>query len=655
MPTVLKDGDVRFLRGMDPSADPRTLPEGAYAWAENLINREGALAVRPGFDWCMTLPPGTPQGLAVFTPRNGLPQLVAFVNGECYSSAYPFSGYRKVGGVKLSEHAECVYTCQATKSVERNLDDSLKLVEAHELLMLQDGISPPAYFDGHEVATAAGTQGTPAGTHMVYAGGRLWVARKNKIFACDFADPLSSYEQTYNTLGGINYYLLPGECTGLTRTPGGLDGLSAQVLAFCANSATVFRSDILTRSQWLEVDNFQSEVLPGVGCVSHRSIVAENGLIWWNSSKGYTRLDVAQFVRESSKVPTIDPELEALKPLYGPINRSCAVYHNNMLLHSVPLESRKNTHTFVFDEAIKDRTSGQSAPPAWVSAWTGVNPVQWVKVDFAGRTRVFVLSSDDDGHNRIYEAFCSAPLDNGCDISWCFESRGYSANTSERKLIRWAEYSLEDVLGDLDLLVSWAGSGRGRWKAAGTARHSAQTGIFDTQTEITSESKLFSLKGQARESRTQSINLFPEDTLTTSGIEGVTADANATTERVDDSFSIRIDGSGRAVVRKIAVVMDMTNLPTTGEVVPEESSDRMTRYDGAASTSATSLATPPTTYSATATQTAVHGVGGVFTGTGVATVKSVISEQSAEKEATQRARAAAEEQMRYLAPKHVGT
>ena len=39
----IKDGDVRFARGMDSVSDPVTLPQESYIFGTNILNRGGAL------------------------------------------------------------------------------------------------------------------------------------------------------------------------------------------------------------------------------------------------------------------------------------------------------------------------------------------------------------------------------------------------------------------------------------------------------------------------------------------------------------------------------------------------------------------------------------------------------------------------------------
>jgi hypothetical protein len=75
---------------------------------------------------------------------------------------------------------------------------------------------------------------------------------------------------------------------------------------------------------------------------------------------------------------------------------------------------------------------------------------------------------DEDGNNRLWEAFIPDRLDNGCPITWAVETRGTFGPTSQAGKIpgsncrfQWADIALSGIAEDLNLGVFFAGSTRG--------------------------------------------------------------------------------------------------------------------------------------------------------------------------------------------------
>lgn len=646
MTGALKDGDVRFARGSDSVSDPATLGPESYVSSVNMLNRGGVLQTRPGLRCVFTLPDGVLQGLSVFKPRIGLPVLTSFVSGVPYVSSFPFSSVREVGGARMSATAKRVYTEQTTKSVERNADGSLTLITPRSLLMVQDGVSPASYFDGRILAAVTGKQKTPQGTHMAWVGHRLWVARREQLFAGDIGDPFSAVEQEFNTLGGINYFILPGQCTGLGKAPGN----KVPLLVFTDSSTTVFRSDILNRALWTDTPDFQSDLFPNLGCVASRSIVSKSGLLWWYSDFGLVNLNTARTFQVSSDIDFLDREMiRSSRALNGDVSGIASASYENFLLTSVPHASKKNRHTWVLDGSTNDLLDDKF-PPAWSSVWTGVNPVQWVSVKINGRTRLFCASADDDGINRVYEAFTSDRQDNGCDIPWSFDTRVYTAGSIIPKHMRYLEYALSELSGQVDLKISWAGASRGRWKPIARPTFLAQRGNIFADGVYSSETPLFALKKQSRLDRTQDVRDLPPDPLSSAGIEGLVVPISANKEEIDRGFQIRFEGSGRCAVRALRLFMDAEAEPDSGSPGQAEDDDHFVRFDGAAADNLNDLNEAPEIFTASATEVAQRGN---FAAAASASIRSTISQSDADKRAKQVARARAEYRYRTIAPKKV--
>jgi hypothetical protein len=648
---LIKDGDAAFNAGLDSASDPLELPPTTYGWSVNMLNRGGILQARPGFNWKVTLPSGKLQGMEVFVPDVGTPVILVAVAGVIYASSYPYADYRMVEGARMSPISDFVHMVQTVQSVESNTDGSLSLINPRQLMIIQDGAAPPAYFDGQRLNVLIGAGSTPQGTHMVWAGARLWVSRGPQIFASDIANPLSFMEQTYNTLGGINYFLLPGPCTGMALLPGNANNQSP-ILAFTAETTTMFQANILNRALWPTTAGFQNMMFPNVGCVSRRSIVSVAGLLWWFSEFGLTRLDAAQASQLTTRLFRVDNELvRSESQLSDDLSGVAGAAYENFILMSTPSSNVRNRHTWVYDATVAERLSESanvltSIPSVWASLWTGVFPVAWTALSAYGSKRLFCVSSDTDGQNRIYEAFCKERRDNGCDFPWSVESRAYTGGSLQRKHLRYLEYALSEMSGNVTLKVSWAGANRGRWKSMSARSFRSHEGNLDASRSYKATDLIYGLKKQSRTARTQDIRDVQEDSLTSAGIEGPVETVLPDKEAIDSAFQFRVEGSGPCALRSLRAFMDLEGEPASGQAEEDETDDHFVRFDGAASNVETALDVRPVSYT---------GVGnGVarwnnFAGNATATVTSFVSQVDADKRAAQVAQQRAEAFLRSTA------
>lgn len=647
------DGDARFGGGLDSFSENLTLAPGKYIWAENLVNRGGVLQTRPGFRTRIKLPDGKLQGLTTYYPSQAsarVPQLIAIVSGNVYASEYPYRGFRQIGGASLSATAKRVYTVNTIKAVQRNADNSLRLIQPQSIMVFQDGLSPACYYDGVMLRPSVGTFAIPQGTIMCWAGNRLWVARREKLFAGDIGDPLSFREQTFNLLGGVQCFLLPGEITAMHETPG---VNLPQLLVFTDRTTSTFRSDVYDRSQWNSINPFQRKIFPRLGCVSQRSITSIGGTLYWFSLDGVTTLDTAEFNSQATKVRHMDNELIRSKSRLGADWSGVAgIGFDNFLLMSVPHAGKFNRHTWVMDSSSEDLMTNES-PACWSSIWTGVQPVEWTNVTANGVETIFCASADPDGHNRIYEAFTSDRRDNGVDIPWAAEIRALTGGSVDKKRFRYAEYMLSELVGEVNLRISWAGAQRGQWKACSVPTFKAREGSLSYNDIIDPSTPIFAFKKQSRLARTNDILEVPEGPLSAAGVEGpvFNVEPSGTKEAIDTAFAFRIEGSGPCGLREFKVYMDPVKPADSGQRTTIETGDPAVRFDGAASKNAEDLDAPLEIFSSTKSETARYKN---YASTKTATVQSLVSQADADKRASQSAREAAEVVLRSLVPKRVG-
>ena len=666
---IVQDGDTRFAKGMDSVSDPFTLGPESYVYSLNMLNRGGAMKSRPGHRVVLTLPDGVPQGLKVFHPRKGNPVMLPIIAGKVYVTKKPFTDYTQVAGAELYAKSEQVWHAMTTQSVERNPDDSLKLITPRKLLFLQDGVSPPLYYDGHVLTAVTGPNKTPQGTVMAFAGSRLWVANGERLYAGDIGDPTTFLEQTVNQLGGISYYILPDSITAMAPLPGAASQTKNPLVCYTRTSTSLFRANILNRNLWPTIEDFQSDIFPNIGCVSDRSVVNHSGMLWWFSDFGTVRLDSAHNSNVSGRMDYVDREMtRSSSNLNEDLSKVASTHFENFMLTSVPHASLKNEHTWVYDSNTNDRLN-EEFPSAWASIWTGINPVEYASVKVNGRTRLFCLSADDDGKNRLYELFTDDRRDNGCDFPWAMESRAYTGGNASPKELRFLEYALSELAGEVHLKFSWAGASRGRWKpfskpifhavegnVVATQEYGAEDGAASGSGSGSSSASgsgdmLFAFKTQSRLARTQDVRDMNEDDLTSAGVEGQVYQVEAEKEAIDSAFQFRVDGSGPCAIRMLRMFADMASDPDTGMQENPEVADHFVRFDGAASKDEADLDEAPETWTATKT---VRAQIGNYGANGVGTVISSISQLDADKRATQVAAAKAEANVAAVVPDYVG-
>lgn len=582
----IEDFDVRFLSGMDSLSEPGSLGPDYFSRSMNTVNRGGVVQCRPGYRCRFTAASGNFQGAAVFRPKQGNVVLLYVVAGVLYVSQYPFREVSVESGASFSEQARQLFFQQAEQSLQYNDDGSLTLITPRNVMVIQDGaLSAPAVYDGTSAQTYRGAGSIPLGGVMAWSGDRLWVARGANLFASDIANPFSFREPDY--FATVSAFTLPGEITALAEVP---NSNIAQLLVFTSSTTSLIQSGVRNRETWNSTPNFQRVLFPAVGCLSDRSITSHLGLLWWYSNFGLTSLDSAGVTQVSSVLPYRDNEMADSKSRLSPDLTGVAMaFFENYLLVSVPYCDKYNRHTWVLDNApiqLAEKKSGA----AWNSFWTGTRPLQWVYGNFAGSEEIFHFSKDYDGETRLWESFTPDRLDDGCEITWYLESRGVDAGLPlQLKTFRYADVFLQELEGDVDIAVFWAGASRGRYKRILTKRIKASRGSIRTGSALRYDSTLFAMKKQTRTIRTQDArDLAGAETLTSTDVESALA------EFIDESFQILIVGSGPGAVQGLRYFFEppqgqrgsvSPNKEVSGAVEEDETDENFVRFDGAAADS----------------------------------------------------------------------
>lgn len=648
-----QEGDGAFVGGENSDLHPVYLQPSQYSRGMNVVNRGGRIQCRPGYRCLASWPEGRLQGFFMFRPRLGEPVLVFMVAGLVYTSLFPFKEYRQLEDLRFSDSARQAYFCQGTKALNQNEDGSLQLIAPRHILVIQDGgLTSPAIFDGTTASHVSGPGSIPLGGPMAWSGDRLWVARRNEVFAGDLADPISFTEPLYIT--GTASFLFNSEVTALH--PVNSIASVPQLLVFTRNNTETLQSGIRLREQWISVPDFQREVLPSIGCVSERSVVTHGGYLWWFSRYGLTSFDSASQAFVTSSIPYLDQEMSDSKAyLSSDLAGVASAVHENYLLVSVPYASEFNLHTWVLDNS--PIPGGRRSAPAWNSFWSGTRPVQWWSGLVMGRERVLHISADSDGVNRLWEAFTPDRLDNGCEITWWAELRGYAVNSPAKyKEFRYADINFTELSGTIDLAVFWAGASRGKYKRILTKRVLAARGMLRAAETFNANSRLFALKKQSRYLRTQDAkSASPEEDLSSCFIEAPYI------EHKDDAFQLLVIGSGPgAIGSSLLYFSDADQMDDAGKCEEDETTESFVRYDGAAVTaesvpearsdfSVTPGASPPLFFASRAETVTAEG----FTEVGVGEHTSPISQATADKVASRIARRQASEALEAILPRRV--
>lgn len=594
-PTLIEKASSGWWNGCNSAKFAWLMPDTQYRWAVNMVNRGGILQTRPGYRMRITLPAGNLQGLKSFraTKIDSFVDdvLVAAVDGKVYYIPFVNGALTqpsdweslRLKNIQFNPLATQVYWCVAEKSATSASTGTISFVATYSVLMMQDGSSAAAYWDGktdgHLDESPVGVQ-TPTGRWMSYTGSRLWVARENAVLASDLADPLSFRERTVGTGGGD--FRFTGSITGLANTSD--DTRKSNLAVFTEENTSTLQSSILNRDLWGTTQGFQSLLYENLGCVSGRSITSHAGLLWWYSHGGLVASDsaTANFLTSSIKYKDVEMAFSK-RNLANDISMVCAGSFENYLLVSVPSGDTLNAHTMVLDYAISSELL-EEASPAWNGVWVGTRPVEWAVSTVDGTKRMFHASVDyqsitsGGSFNHIWEAFQPERLDSyetalglvSNPIYWSFESK-LLGDGMDYKRFKFAEVDLTEIGGDVTVKVSYGGSKGGynevlrkRIVATLTAE-----GHSDDDLARLAARKVF--KTQSRRIRTREANVDIE--------EGQTVESTYP-ESIDKYFGLFIEGCGRCGIEAFRIYTEPLAEVSTGACEEDETGIKVVTEDG---------------------------------------------------------------------------
>lgn len=388
------------IDGVNSAVRPDLIGQAQLAWGFNLTVRDGKPRTRPRLIERLVLPEGRVQG-AGFFGRAGVG--VLSIGGYIYRL--------NISGPSFSSE-------MIPLSFQNNPNlETAWMVETAGSFLIQDGQSDCIIYDG---ATARRSDPSirevPIGRMMAYGNGRLWVARNDyTLQAGDITQPdvagseLFFIENVYLFGGGSFSY--PQQITGLSFLPSNntFSGYGSLVVMGRRFTDSI-RAEITDRDLWQTTAGFQVKVLEGIGCASHLSITRVNQDLYWRDADGEVRsLRAAAADQDGPGNSSLSREISRIvdfetDPL---MEQSSGMYFDNRLFFSAsPYLGEDGVVIFrkiiSLDCAPLATMRGKSAP-AYDGEWEGLNLVRMFQGNFSGTRRAFMISSDPDGLNRLWE------------------------------------------------------------------------------------------------------------------------------------------------------------------------------------------------------------------------------------------------------------
>lgn len=598
------------MQGVNSVRNPWLLPENQFKWGVNVTVRGGIAQTRPGYAMRLSLPPGNFQGgvlyasnkqfeaaqrgvvdgklkttpAKIFSPEgkgvvaNELSYMVFAVNGRIYYSPFPltqpkdWADYR-LDGIEMDPDVDQFVFTLATRSASISSGGDSTITPAHRIVMIQDGISAPSYWDGSNL-TGVQSSNIPVGKWMAFSANRLWIADKNIVLASDLGDPTSWFERTEGAGRGDFSFSRP--ITGLVSYVG--QNTDTRLIVFTDRSTFSLASGVLDRALWADTPNFQNTLYPTVGCIAGKSIAFQAGQMWWYSQGGLVAADVAAASYLSSQVLFKDIEMARAKRYFAGNQTSiCATSFENYLLYSVPYLESINTSTMVLDYASASEW-GQTRNPAWCGVWEGTRPIEWTTGAVEGQQRCFHFSVDyaptsDGSYNHLWEAFMPQKVDTYFDIDpngvtstfynriYCQVETALLGDGMDLKQFVYGEIEAQEIGGVVDIRVSYRGS-KGRYQKILEQRILSITEEYQyANTPVEEEVKqLGFLSSQYRRLVTESANRTNQSRTCESVL----------TNDIDKAFSMLVEWCGQFGVEIVRMFIDpwserSTGIPTFNE------------------------------------------------------------------------------------------
>lgn len=502
---VRADGQAVFLGGANSGLDPALLGESQFAWGVNTTVRGGSIGPRPGFT----------KRTPVFDTT---PNETAFQSGGKFQGASIHEGVEgnsvilsMVGGRLFVIEPDGAWNATQETPGTSNDDpnfptsDSVNFQQAEFWTVVQNNLDAPIIYGDGSTRRAASLccDEVPAGQHMAYGNGRLWLSKDRGYIAGDLVGSSSGgrpdkrdailkfTENTFIAEGGS--FALPinaGSVTGMEFISNLDTVLGEGDLVIFSRSGGFITQVPSDRTAWQNLNYPVQRYAIPVGAVSDRAIVNVNGDLYYRSPDGIRSLVLARREYGSPGNTPISEEVDRALKFDAPdlLHYSSAVlFDNRLLMTAVPQRTSIGAYHrgIVSLDFAPESFSGQTTAPAYDGMWTGLKFLQLVEGSFNGTSRCFVFVENEAGLIELWEIEKGAIVDNdGTDeqrIEWFFETRRFDFDSSwERKSLDRLELWLKDVRGTVDISTYFKPDESANWYAWKTWQEAAKEQFCDS-------------------------------------------------------------------------------------------------------------------------------------------------------------------------------
>ncbi len=546
-------------------------------WGTNMQVRDGKPRTRSALVQRATLPPGRVQGLGFFSQRGGM--MVASIDGQL---------------TRVTVMGNQVVQLPIAIDYENagNLPE-VWMTETQGSLVIQDGQSNPIIYNG---ATARRSdllkKEVPIGTRMAYGNGRLWVVvNGNTLVAGDIVgngagSELQFTETTYLSGGGALFYPAPIQALAFLPTNDTSTGYGS-LIVFGAEFTDTVRAEITERDLWSIVPGFQLDTLQGIGAVSSASVTRVNQDLYWRDVGGQIRS--LRSARADQLSPGNSPQSREVSRITdfetaAWLTQCAGTYFDNRVYFTAsPFLLAGDVIGFrnliALDCAPLSTMRGK-APPAYDGQYSGANFVRMLTGRFNGDPRMFLISSDDDGQNRLWEMMPGVRED-------AYQTESYGAiipkrieceaefrrfnfgNPSQLKQIVRADFYPAEISGEVEVKLYWRVGNRNQWQLCDTVAFCAKM----TDPETTDPHVWKNLTAQERGKIKSFTFPEPKDSVTNF------------LQTVGYDFQLRLVWTGNMLIDRIDVWalpksdQPFSNIPDTDEACVQDSvSDNNINY-----------------------------------------------------------------------------
>jgi hypothetical protein len=350
----------------------------------------------------LILPEGLVQGGSYFSIQNGM--LVVQIGGRIY---------RIRVGVRDSDFS---YEEIPLTFINSPVLTTAWMVETDGSLVIQDGQSNAIIYDGSTARRADPLKSeVPLGRMMGYGNGRLWVAiNTNEVVAGDiktkiFQSELKFTETQYFQGGGAFYF--PTEITGLRFLPSSGAAGYGSLAVFGLERTDMVRADIAYRDLWATMPGFIQPLLLSTGSIGQYGICEVNQDLYWRDGDGGIR-SIRTAIADETGGPGLTPLSQEVSRIteYESVSRlpncSAIYFGNRLIMTASPFINKYGQTSFrdliALDFSPISSMRGKSFP-SYDGEWDGLLFDLLLTGKFNRQKRGFVISTDYDGQNRLWE------------------------------------------------------------------------------------------------------------------------------------------------------------------------------------------------------------------------------------------------------------